>query len=359
METLHKNIFKQPFFWTSVCSLLAVGIIVGLYSYAWVAPTASPNSNAGSAINFSGGNVGIGTVSPSSKLDVVGNVGIRTGNGLRLYNPANTDYVTISLDGVNVVQANYPWNFYGTGDHTISGSVGIGIADPVEKLEVAGNIKMTGMGNGIKFPDGTSQTTAVSSGGACVVSGNDIMCSGIPANSNGSLSITKNGVTCPIWKDCDSDGKTYGNGDCDESCATCYVGSSVTTTSPDGKDQNCNGTVDEVSLITCTPTVGTAVSYGFNDSCVFGPGNIYKVGTVLPTTTACTVSGSDCTAWAGGLNCIGYSSQTIGTCGTFSGTHIICNSNTYCTYADTDQYSWHYNITCAPYTGCTKAVSYK
>lgn len=164
MTTLRKNLFKQPFFWTSVCSFLALGILISLYSYAWVSPTASPNSNAGSAINFSGGNVGVGTVSPSSKLDVVGNIGIRTGNGLRLYNPANADYATVSLDGVNVVQANYPWNFSGTGDHTISGSVGIGVADPVEKLEVAGNIKMTGTGNGIKFPDGTSQTTAASSG---------------------------------------------------------------------------------------------------------------------------------------------------------------------------------------------------
>jgi len=244
METLHKNIFKQPFFWTSVCSLLAVGIIVGLYSYAWVAPTASPNSNAGSAINFSGGNVGIGTVSPSSKLDVVGNVGIRTGNGLRLYNPANTDYVTISLDGVNVVQANYPWNFYGTGDHTISGSVGIGIADPVEKLEVAGNIKMTGMGNGIKFPDGTSQTTAASGGSGTITA--------IPSGTTGTYSLNWNalqicqfGTCCPPWKDCDSDTKTYEAAtDCDEGCATCYVGSGAYTNAPDGKDQNCDGIVD-------------------------------------------------------------------------------------------------------------------
>ncbi|MFZ2414882.1 MAG: hypothetical protein WAW33_02725 [Minisyncoccia bacterium] len=163
MKNLHKNLSKQPFFWTSICSLLAMGILVGLYSYAWISPTANPNSNAGSAINFSGGNVGIGTISPNSKLDVTGSVGIRAGNGLRLYNPADTDYATISLNGINVVQANYPWNFSGTGDHTITGSVGIGIADPVEKLEVEGNIKMTGTGNGITFPDGTKLITAVGS----------------------------------------------------------------------------------------------------------------------------------------------------------------------------------------------------
>lgn len=155
MKIFNKNLFQQPFFWTSVCCLLALGILIGLYSYAWVSPTSSPNTSAGAAISFSGGNVGIGTSSPTSKLDVEGTVGIKSGNGLRLYNPANADYATISLSDVNVVQANYPWNF--------SGSVGIG-ATPSEKLEVAGNVKITGTGNGIKFPDGTSQTTAAVSG---------------------------------------------------------------------------------------------------------------------------------------------------------------------------------------------------
>ncbi|HPS28440.1 MAG TPA: hypothetical protein PLX10_01250 [Candidatus Paceibacterota bacterium] len=152
----NKNLFQQPFFWTSVCCLLALGILIGLYSYAWVSPTSSPNTSAGAAINFSGGNVGIGTTSPTSKLDINGNVGIRTGSGLLLYNPSNVDYATILLSDVNVVQANYPWNF--------SGSVGIGTS-PSEKLEVAGNVKITGAGNGIKFADGTSQTTAATAGG--------------------------------------------------------------------------------------------------------------------------------------------------------------------------------------------------
>ncbi len=51
------------------------------------------------------------------------------------------------------------------------GNVGIGISAPAEKLEVAGNVKITGSGNGLKFPDGTTQVTAAQwSDGA----GNDI-----------------------------------------------------------------------------------------------------------------------------------------------------------------------------------------
>lgn len=43
---------------------------------------------------------------------------------------------------------------------TKTGEVGIGTTDPGEKLEVAGNIEVSGAGNGVKFPDGTVQTTA-------------------------------------------------------------------------------------------------------------------------------------------------------------------------------------------------------
>ena len=117
-------------------------------------------------------------------------------------------------------------------------------------LQVDGQLKITGgtPGTGKVL---TSDTVGLATwdnvgGGACAVSGNDIVCSGIPASSAGALSITKNAVTCPIWKDCDGDGKTYGNGDCDESCATCYVGLDAVLVSADNKDNDCDGVVDEV-----------------------------------------------------------------------------------------------------------------
>jgi hypothetical protein len=46
-----------------------------------------------------------------------------------------------------------------------TGNVGIGMDKPTQKLDVTGNIKITGTGNGLIFPDGTVQKSAATAGG--------------------------------------------------------------------------------------------------------------------------------------------------------------------------------------------------
>jgi hypothetical protein len=60
---------------------------------------------------------------------------------------------------------------------TALGNIGIGTSAPTQRLDVLGNIKISGAGNGILFPDGTSLT---SSAGAMSMNGNRITNLGNP-----------------------------------------------------------------------------------------------------------------------------------------------------------------------------------
>lgn len=104
-----------------------------------------------------GGNVGIGMTTPPKPLDV------RDGN----------DDLVIYNDGDNrmAIQSYIDGHWNDRGSYVPSetrlllqpdaGNVGIGTAEPGEKLEVAGNIRMTpGTGSHITFADSTQQSTA-------------------------------------------------------------------------------------------------------------------------------------------------------------------------------------------------------
>jgi hypothetical protein len=165
----------------------------------------STSSIDNSAIVESSGLVGIGTTTPATKLDIFrGAVRINTDSPSLPwdYNPtfqtivgepsivlqAGTSGATNTFEGIffnafnagsqatrAVIAGRSGGNFgelsfhtqWG-GDGTLNermritsvGNVGIGTSTPATKLEVVGGIKISGAGNALAFPDGTTQTTA-------------------------------------------------------------------------------------------------------------------------------------------------------------------------------------------------------
>jgi hypothetical protein len=88
--------------------------------------------------------------------------GISTGQTPSLGATNNTHMLLGTLD--------IPTGNYGVFDSTgfndyFKGNVGVGTTAPSQKLEVAGSIKLSGVGNALIFPDGTSMTTAATAAG--------------------------------------------------------------------------------------------------------------------------------------------------------------------------------------------------
>jgi hypothetical protein len=201
-----------------------------------------------SAIAESNGSVGIGTATPGagSLLDIRGNISV---NGTVPAAHAATDYKSLwmqnnvalmaeaaagySVIGMvsNVQRINAgAWGFInpsmpawrfniGSGPGfdqfnivrsapgtysevqmmmiNAAGNMGIGTITPTQRLDVVGNVKITGAGNGLVFPDGTKQTTAATGGGgsmtgtAIVSAVNDAATSGLISEARLSPNVAK------------------------------------------------------------------------------------------------------------------------------------------------------------------------
>jgi hypothetical protein len=157
-----------------------------------------------SSIAEIGGNVGIGTANPGGKLHLVDPVGSAdTGdNVFRLETTGGTvgpSFRFKSAEGADyLMTATGSGNAGGAGAFRIydykllqtrlfiapgTGNTGIGTAAPAQKLDVAGNIKVTGAGNGIIFADGSKQTSAAASiAGQNAWTGQNTFVNGLSAN---------------------------------------------------------------------------------------------------------------------------------------------------------------------------------
>ena len=120
-----KHLFKQPFFYTSILALIALGLIIGSYVFGWVTPTATPpggNITLSQGVNYwtlsgtylfptsTSYNVGIGTATPGALLDVQGGAQFGSGNVNLIDStgkiPAISSTYFTSLSGANLTSLN-------------------------------------------------------------------------------------------------------------------------------------------------------------------------------------------------------------------------------------------------------------
>ena len=117
---------------------LSMGRGTGDFQIIWMQARASNNTARDIALNPIGGDVGIGTSKPSSKLHISSD---NAGSALRLSHTDITSYYSFGRDSSNNLRINDSAN----GEIiriTSNGNVGIGADNPAEMLDVSGNLKV-------------------------------------------------------------------------------------------------------------------------------------------------------------------------------------------------------------------------
>jgi hypothetical protein len=240
---------KSYYFYTTFGLLILLGLIISGYIFGWTVPSTTPPGgnlappiNTGSTNQAKTGYLAVGTsTTPTYPLEV--------GNQLRVWG----QLISKVASGTAPFVVDSPTKVTNLNADSLDGYDSSDLLGGSVEIPVQASTYFYNGGNPYYCKKGTIRVD----GYVSYTNINDNK----PCDSG---KVCWNGECMMGSYYCDSDGDGYVSSykvascsnpkpsagtDCDDSCSTCFPGSTYVTFSPDGLDQDCDGTIDELDQI--------------------------------------------------------------------------------------------------------------